>query len=116
LKENANFENAKLLYKSYKVPSNKRVIIDIALNKFHNQDKLEWTIKSTSYIFPIFVAWRTLYKDEIPIRKDRAVVDIREFNRIAVSNAYPILLQSDIIRIILDYKYISVIDGIDFFY
>ena len=36
LKENADSEGAKLLYKSYKVPFNERVIIDAALNKFYN--------------------------------------------------------------------------------
>jgi hypothetical protein len=56
LKENADSENAKLLYKSYKIPSNERIIIDTTLDKFHNQDKLEWIIKSIFYIFSVFVA------------------------------------------------------------
>jgi hypothetical protein len=116
LKENADSESAKLLHKSYKVPSSERIIIDTALDKLHNQNKLEWTTKPTPYTFPIFVAWRTLYKNEIPIRKSRTVVDIRKLNKITVSDAYPIPLQSDIIRTILDCKYISVINGIDFFY
>jgi hypothetical protein len=41
LKENADFENIKLLYKPYKIPSNERVIINTTLDKLHNQDKLE---------------------------------------------------------------------------
>jgi hypothetical protein len=116
LKENADFENAKLLHKLYKIPSNERIIINTVLDKFHNQDKFEWIIKSISYAFPVFVVWRTFYKNRIPIRKDRAVVDIRGFNKAAVSDIYLILLQSDIIKAIFDCKYISVIDGIDFFY
>jgi hypothetical protein len=116
LKKNADSEGAKLLHKSYKVPSNERIIIDTTLDKLHNQDKFEWIIKLTSYAFPVFVAWRTLYKDGILIRKDRAVVDIRKFNKIAVSDAYLIPFQSDIIKIMLGCKYISVIDEIDFFY
>jgi hypothetical protein len=116
LKEITDFENIKLLYKSYKVSFNERVIIDTILDKFYNQDKFEWIIKSTFYIFPVFVVWRTLYKNGILIRKGRAVVDIRKFNRIVMSDIYFIFLQFDIIRIILGCKYISVIDGIDFFY
>jgi hypothetical protein len=116
LKENTDSENAKLLHKLYKVPFNERVIISTVLDKLYNQDKLEWIIKSTPYAFPVFVIWRTLYKDKIPIRKDRAVVDIREFNKAAVSDAYLILLQSDIIKIIFDCKYISVMDRTDLFY
>jgi hypothetical protein len=116
LKENADSKGAKLLHKSYKILFNERIIINITLDKFYSQGKFKWTIKLTSYVFPVFVAWRTLYKDGIPIRKGRAVVDIQEFNRATVSNAYFIPLQSDIIRAIFDCKYISVIDGIDFFY
>jgi hypothetical protein len=113
---NTDSESAKLLYKLYKIPSNERVIINITLNKLYNQDKLEWTIKSTPYIFPIFIVWRTLYKDGILIRKNRTIVDIREFNRIAISDIYPIRLQSDIIRAIFGCKYISVMNEIEFFY
>jgi hypothetical protein len=116
LKKNADSENVKLLYKSYKVPFNERIIIDTVLDKFYNQNKFEWIIKSISYIFPVFVAWRTFYKDEILIRKGRAIVDIRKFNRTAISDIYFIPLQSDIIRAMLGCKYISVMDGIDFFY
>jgi hypothetical protein len=88
LKENADPENTKLLHKLYKIPVNERVIIDATLNKLHSQNKFEWIIKSTFYAFSVFVAWRTLYKDGIPIRKNRAVVDIRKFNRIAISDVY----------------------------
>jgi hypothetical protein len=116
LKENADSENAKLLYKSYKILFNERVIINTALNKLYSQGKFEWITKSTFYIFPVFVVWRTLYKNGIPIRKGRTVVDIRKFNKIVVSDAYSIPLQSDIIKTILDCKYISVINKIDFFY
>jgi hypothetical protein len=116
LKKNADSEGAKLLHKLYKIPSNERVIIDTALNKLYNQNKFEWIIKPTPYIFPIFIIWRTLYKDGIPIRKDRAVVDIREFNKIAISDTYFIPLQFDIIKAILDCKYISIMDETDFFY
>jgi hypothetical protein len=116
LKKNADPEGAKLLYKLYKVPANERVIIDAALDKIYSQNKFEWITKPTSYIFPIFVAWRTFYKNGILIRKGRAIVDIRKFNKAAVSDIYPISLHFDIIRIIFNYKYINVINKIDFFY
>ena len=82
----------------------------------HEQGKMEWTQDLTPYVFPVFVAWRTIYKDGKPIRKGRAVVDIRGLNRAAVTDIYPIPLQSDIISSILGYQYISVMDGTDFFY
>jgi hypothetical protein len=116
LKENPDSESAKLLYKSYKIPSNERIIINTVLDKLYSQDKFEWIIKSIFYTFPVFETWRTLYKDGILIRKNCTVVDIREFNRIAISDIYLIPLLSDIIKAIFGCKYISVIDRIDFFY
>jgi hypothetical protein len=50
------------------------------------------------------------------VRKGRAVIDIRRLNRAAITDAYLILLQSDIISDILACKYISIVDGTDFFY
>jgi hypothetical protein len=50
------------------------------------------------------------------IRKGRAVIDICGLNRAAITDTYPIPLQSDIISDILAYKYISIVDGTDFFY
>jgi hypothetical protein len=41
IEEECRFKNVKLLYKSYKFYFNERVIINIKLNKFHNQDKFE---------------------------------------------------------------------------
>jgi hypothetical protein len=52
----------------------------------------------------------------MPVRKGRAVINIRELNRAAITDTYPIPLQLDIISDILAYKYISIVDGTDFFY
>jgi hypothetical protein len=116
LKENTDSQDVKLLYKLYKISFNERIIIDTALDKFYNQDKFEWIIKSIFYVFLILIVWRTLYKDRILIRKGRAVVDIRKLNKTAMSDIYSIPLQSDIIKAILDCKYINIINKTDFFY
>ena len=52
----------------------------------------------------------------MPVRKGRAVIDIRGLNRAVITDTYPIPLQSDIISDILGYKYISIVDGTNFFY
>jgi hypothetical protein len=116
LKDNWEATGAKLNHKPYVVPANERAIIDETLDKMHAQGRLEWTQKPVPYAFPVFVAWRVVYKDGKPIRKGRAVVDIRGLNQATVSDAYPLPLQSDIIASILGCKYISVMDGTDFFY
>jgi hypothetical protein len=92
LKKNADSEGVKLLHKSYKIPFNERIIINTALDKLHSQGKFEWIIKSISYAFPVFIVWRTLYKDGILIRKDRTIIDIRKFNKTAISDIYFIFL------------------------
>jgi hypothetical protein len=116
LKDNWEATGAKLSHKPYPVPQNERVIIDETLDKLHEQGKAEWTQGPVPYAFPVFVAWRIVYKDGKAIRKGRAVIDIRGLNRATVSDAYPLPLQSDIISSILGCKYISVMDGTDFFY
>jgi hypothetical protein len=52
----------------------------------------------------------------MPIRKGRAIINIYRLNRAAITDTYSISLQSDIISDILACKYISIVDGTDFFY
>jgi hypothetical protein len=59
-------------------------VIDETLDKMHAQGRLEWTQKPVPYAFPVFVEWRVVYKDGKPIRKGRAVVDIRGLSPAAV--------------------------------
>ena len=44
------------------------------------------------------------------------MVDIRGLNKVAVSNSYPLPLQSDIISAVADYEYISTVDAVGWFH
>ena len=69
LKDNWKATGAKLKHKPYPVPANERAVIDETLDKLHDQGKAYWTQGPASYACPVFVAWRTMYKDEKSIQK-----------------------------------------------
>ena len=57
-----------------------------------------------------------MYKNEKSIWKNQAVINLQELNQATMLNIYFLLLQTDIIMLILDCKYISVMNKTDFFY
>ena len=93
-----------------------RAFVDETFDKLHQQGKMEWTRSSTPFGYPVFVVWRTVIKDGKPVRKGRAVVDIRGLNKIVVSDAYPMPTQADITAAVAGCKYISVIDAMGYFH
>ena len=116
LKNNWKIINTKLKHKSYSMSVNEYTVIDKILNKLHDQKKTYWIQNSALYTCLIFIAWWTVYKDEKLIWKEQAVINLKELNHVTVSDAYFLFLQSDIIVSILECKYISIINDIDFFY
>lgn len=102
--------------KVYPLSQPDRKFINEEFNKLHDQGKLIWTSEPTAFGYPVFVVWRTVEKDGKPVRKGRVVVDIRGLNKITQTDSYPLPLQSDIIRLLKDYSYITVADGSGFFY
>ena len=50
------------------------------------------------------------------IRKARVVVDVCNLNKLIISDIYSMSLQSEIIAMIADKNYISVVDVTTFFY
>ena len=49
---------------------------------------MEWIIKYTSFLYPIFVIWRNVNGE----KKDKIVIDIRGLNQMIVPDLYFILL------------------------
>ncbi|TAQ83100.1 hypothetical protein B7494_g8576 [Chlorociboria aeruginascens] len=99
--------------KIYTVGTQDKDVIDTAFDKLHGQNRMSYTTQNTSLTFPVFVVYRTLPSQK---RVGRAVVDIRALNIAAVSDAYPLPLQSDIIAMCQGCKFISAIDATSFFY
>ena len=89
-----------------------RQMVDDIFDKLHEQRRMEYTTQPTFHGYPVFVVWRRIRKE----RKKRVVINIRGFNKITVTNFYPMPLQSDIIFIITGCQYISVFDVTGFFH
>ena len=71
-----------------------------------------WSTQSTLYSYLVFMIW----KDSVNDRKGRVIIDIRELNKITLTNLYSLLLQSKIIILLLVYSYLSIIDAMRWFY
>ena len=52
--------------------------------------------------------WRDIFQN----RKERIIIDIRNFNEIIENDEYSLFLQSNIIVLIIDYIYIIIVDEI----
>ena len=96
----------------YLVDIRDKEVIDKVFDKLHKQGRIKWTTISTLFSFPCFVVWRETANNS----KGRVVIDIRALNKITVSNAYPVSMQSEILALLRNVTYISTIDVVVFFY
>ena len=102
--------------KIYFVSSQNREIINKKFDKLHEQNKLRWITEIIFYDFSIFVVWRTIHTSEESVRKNRVIIDIRDLNKVIVSDDYSMFLQTNIINLINDCSYISVMNGVSYFH
>jgi len=86
--------------------------IDETHDKLQRQGKMEWSKDLTPFAFPVFVVWRNVEGQ----RKGRVVVDIRGLNKVTMTDAYPMPLQTDITLAVVGYRYISTVDATGFFH
>ena len=105
------------IVKVYSLSSKDKTIIDKKFDKLHVDEKLKWTFKSTSYEFSVFVIWRIVHSSSKSIeKKERVVIDIRVLNKISKFDVYSMRLQQNIISIIVDSSYISIMNDVNFFH
>lgn len=102
----------KLAHKTYPLGPKDRALIDEKFDKLHSQDRMAFTEGATPFAFPVFVVWKEV-KGKM---QGRPVVDIRGLNRITVTDAYPMPLQTDITSAVAGCPFISVMDMTSFFY
>ena len=82
----------------------------------HAQKRMKYTSQSTSHEYSIFVVWRTIFDFDDSERKKRVIVNIRDFNKIILIDSYFMSLQADIIVVVVECRFISVFDVVDFFH
>ena len=102
--------------KIYSLNSTDRKFVDETFDKLHAQKRMKYIIQSTPHDYFIFVVWRIVFEFNNSKRKDRVVIDIRNFNKIVIIDTYFMLLQFDITSIVADCQYIFVFDVVSFFY
>ena len=81
-------------------------------NKYNEQKWLNWTKTKTFFTFPMFIIWKMI-NDE---KKNQMIIDIQTLNKIIMFDVYLLLLQTEIIALLRNKKYISIIDCFKFFH
>jgi len=89
-----------------------RELIDEVHDKLHDQQRMEWSQEPSPFGFPVFVVWKNVEGK----RKGRVVVDIRGLNKITLTDAYPMPLQTDITSAVAGCQYITTVDATSFFH
>lgn len=80
--------------KVYPLGIEARRLVDQTFDKIQRLGRLNYTTSHTPFSFPVFVVYKTNVKEE---KKGCTVVDICKLNDLVIPDAYPLLLQSDII-------------------
>ena len=104
-------------HKIYSLDERDRLVIDKKFDKLHEKSKMQWFFKLTFFEFSIFVIWRTVSDDsnEESKKKHRVVTNIRELNKLIITNKQFILMQVDIITLMRDCEHISLMNDFVFF-
>ena len=100
----------------FKLKTENKKIINKKFNNLTTQEKLKYFKKIILYIFSIFVVWITIHMLEKFMKKNKVVVDIREFNKIIEFDAYSMSLQTNIISCLQKCKFILLMNEIVFFH
>lgn len=87
-------------------------ILNETFDDLHRKERLKWITSFISFFYSVFIAWRTVNE----IRKNRAVIDIRELNKLILFDVYLLSLQFEIISDLIDCTHISILDVVTFFY
>ena len=101
----------------YFVDSQDRKFINQKFNKLQREKKINWIRDATSYDFFVFVVWKIVHAlNKNSIKKNKVVIDIRDFNKMSKSNDYFMSLQSNIINFVNERSYVNVMNAIEFFH
>ena len=105
---------ARIIEKSkiYSFDAKNKKILNRTFDEFHQKDRFIWTNEAISFSYSVFVTWKIVND----IRKKRAVIDIKKFNDLIISDVYSVSSQTKIINDLRDCNHISILDASFFFY
>lgn len=98
--------------KVYPLGERDKKLVDETFDELHSSGRMRWINESTPFSYSVFCVWR----NQDGVRKGRVVVDIRDLNALTQPDAYPLPLQNDIIALLRDCPFITMIDCSTFFY
>ena len=77
-----------------------------------------WSSELSSFEFSVFIIWKTVFSEteKISIKKEQVVIDIRDLNKITITDVYLISLQSDIFTAVQSSECINIMNCTSFFY
>ena len=104
------------LEKIYFLDIDKQKKVDKIFNKLHEQNCMNWSINHSSNEYLMFITWKNVEHNKKIIRKIKIVINMYNLNKLIISDIYSTSLQSEIIVMIADKNYISVVDVTAFFY
>jgi hypothetical protein len=111
----SNWANKIKFNKIYSFKFDEKKIMNEIFDNLHFKSKMKWSTNSISFDYFVFVIYRIIFKDEKSIRKERVVIDIKELNVITLSDAYLMSVQIDIIVVVANCNFISIIDAVEYF-
>ena len=76
LMKNWQTSTANLNRKIYSLEFKNCDLINKKFNKLHNQEKMHWTSRATSFEYSVFVVWKMIIKEEQKVCKRCVIVDI----------------------------------------
>ena len=98
--------------KIYPLNSKNRKVMNKKFDRLYEKKKMSWTEKFTTYDYLIFVVWK-IVNDE---HKKKVVINIRKLNKIFEFDAYSMFFQSNVIVVVMNASYISVMNCASFFH
>ena len=72
--------------KIYLLSNKDKKFVDETCHELHKLDWMSWSKNATLFSYPVFCVWKTQNEKQ----KRQVVIDIRGFNLITQSDAYPI--------------------------
>lgn len=89
-----------------------RRIIDECFDKLHELGRMSWAKGHTPDSYPAFVVYRSVRNpDGTTTTKERVVIELRGVNKISKPDIYPLPTQDEVLQLLRDKFFISVVDA-----
>ena len=110
------FESKIETTKVYSLDFVDRKLVDEVFDKLHAQNKMKYIFQLIAHDYSIFAIWKNVFEFNESKWKERVMIDIRDLNKITLTDFYSMSFQTDIIFSVTNCKFISIFDVAEFFH